>query len=138
MSESLNNIIHVMVIDDQKTMRSIIRQLLHQSHIDHVTEAGNGEEALNMMKAAGFQQPDVIICDLHMDRMDGMDFVSHVRRSKNPAILDIPILILTGDTDNFLHDVTQQVGATKVLTKPITAGDLHKEIQDAVGFSGLG
>ena len=136
LDDPMDDNIHVMIIDDQRTMRSIIRQLLHESHIDHVTEAENGEDALKIMMETGFEQPDVIICDLHMDKMDGMDFVGHVRGSKRQDLTGIPILILTGDSDPFLRDVTEQVGATKILTKPIAAGDLLKEVQDAIGFSG--
>ncbi|MBT7505920.1 MAG: response regulator, partial [Rhodospirillales bacterium] len=74
--------------------------------------------------------PDVVICDLHMDGMDGMEFVHRMRRKKNQT----PILILTGDEDKFLREVTEQAGATRILTKPISAGDLAKEISSAVGF----
>lgn len=137
MSDTIDYGINVMIIDDQRTMRSIIRQLLHKSHIDNVTEAENGEHALKIMAEPDFVIPDVILCDLHMDKMDGMDFTQHIRRGKNPAISEIPILILTGDSDNLLHDVTQQVGATKILLKPISAGDLLIEIQQAIGFSGI-
>ena len=134
MSSTAQSLLQVMVVDDQGTMRSILRQLLANVGIDNVLEAENGEKALEILQGCtqkmGGQLPDVIISDLHMDGMDGMEFVHRMRRKKNQT----PILILTGDEDKFLREVTEQAGATRILTKPISAGDLAKEISSAVGF----
>ena len=125
----IDDMISVMVIDDQKTMRKIIRQLLHQEHIDHVTEAHDGVEALKLLKDPDIQKPDVILCDLYMEGMDGMDFVHHLRHDKDMT----PVLILTGEQSHFMHDVTKQAGANKILTKPISADELAKEIHLVIG-----
>ncbi|MGY9006919.1 MAG: response regulator, partial [Alphaproteobacteria bacterium] len=80
----------------------------------------------------GGQLPDVIISDLHMDGMDGMEFCNTLRRSKK---LEIPVIILTGDSDRLLHETTLQVGAVAIMTKPVSAGDLLQKIEEVVGFS---
>lgn len=132
MNNSIGADLHILIIDDQKSMRSIIRQLLSQSGITKVSEASDGEEALGLLAGAeAIEPPDVIICDLHMEGMDGLDFVHHLRHRKNLT----PVLILTGDSSKLLHEVTTQVGATKVLMKPISAPDLMTEIKQAIGFS---
>lgn len=120
-----------MIVDDQRSMRMIVRQLLHQSDIDNVIEAENGLDAMEKLADSFEKTPDIIICDLYMDKMDGMEFVHQLRRRKNL----VPVLILTGEKDSFVREVTAQAGATKVLTKPISAPDLLKEIQQAVGFA---
>ena len=125
----------VMVIDDQKTMRSIIRQLLHQLGIKKITEANNGELAIKLSQAARYSQDDIIICDLYMDQMDGMEFLTTVRRNKTGIHPGTPIIILTGEDDDFVLDVIHQVGATVVLKKPVTSDDLFNEIEKALGFS---
>lgn len=130
-----DSVIRVLVIDDHKTMRSIVRQLLGQVGISDIDEAENGEEALELLRNPARADPDVIICDLHMDKMDGVEFCNCVRRDDSIRGRAIPILILTGDKDELLHEVTKQVGAAKVLTKPISAPDLRKEIETAIGFS---
>ncbi len=135
MSEDNSTQIRVLVVDDQGTMRSIIRQLLNRVGIDDVTEAENGEDALAFLQDRKFDDPDVIICDLHMDKMDGMEFCNHVRREDEMRDRLIPILILTGDKDTMLHEVSRQVGATAILTKPISAPDLLHEIENAIGFA---
>lgn len=126
--------IRVLVIDDHQTMRKILRQLLGVVGISDVLEASHGEEALAIVGDPLVGDPDVIICDLHMDRMDGMEFCNKMRRSDDSRHRIIPILMLTGDSDEMLHEVSRQVGAVKVLTKPIAADELLTEIQAAIGF----
>ena len=74
------------------------------------------------------EPPDFVICDLHMENGDGMTFCNKIRRHKNADIAQIPILILTGDSDTLLHEVALQIGAVNVLTKPISAPDLGRKI----------
>ena len=124
----------VLIVDDQRAMRMIIRRLLSQISIENVVEAEDGQVALDYLQHPSNQPPDLVICDLHMANIDGLQFSNLVRRNKVPRLAGIPILILTGDSDTFMHEVTQQAGATKVLTKPISAPDLRKEIAEAVGF----
>lgn len=129
--------IRVLIIDDQKTMRSIVRQLLDQIGTRNVIEAENGQEALDLLAHMNAEEtPDVIICDLHMDKLDGMEFVNTLRRSKHRVLKEIPVLILTGDTDRMVHEVTRQVGAARIMIKPISSQDLLSEINTAIGFAG--
>lgn len=136
-ADSPLSVVRVMVIDDQRAMRAILRDLLHTIGIHDVMEATNGEDALLQFArlAANEQRPDVILCDLHMEKMDGLEFVAHVRRGKAGAIdRHIPILLLTGESDEMMLEVVEQVGATEILPKPISAGDLGKAIEKAVGL----
>ncbi len=66
MINTADDSIRVLVVDDQRTMRSIIRQLLGRVGISNVTEAEHGEEALAVLRNPAMDTPDVIICDLHM------------------------------------------------------------------------
>ena len=130
MSEIQAGEIRALIIDDQSTMRSIVRQLLSQIGIHDIREAQNGEEALEIINQPNEEDPDIIICDLHMDKMDGLEFCNLVRRDKEH---DIPIIILTGDSDALLHEVSKQVGAVAVLTKPVSAPELLVHIRTALG-----
>ena len=134
-TETETNSIRVLVVDDQRTMREIIRRLLGQIGVHDVDDAADGEQALEKLHHPTADKPDIVICDLHMEKMDGMDFCNHMRRDKNDAIRAIPVIILTGEQDTFVHDVTKQVGAATVLVKPVSAEDLKTHIQAAVGFA---
>ncbi|MEE8548788.1 MAG: response regulator [Alphaproteobacteria bacterium] len=132
MSEIQAGEIRALVIDDQRAMRSIVRQLLSQIGIHDIQEARNGEEALKIINQPNEEDPDIIICDLHMDKMDGLEFCNQVRRDKEH---DIPIIILTGESDEFLHEVSKQVGAVAVVMKPVSAPELLVHIQTALGIT---
>lgn len=131
--ESELSVIRVMVVDDQKTMRKIIKSLLQKCGINHVIEACNGVEALDTISKLNMP-PDVVISDLHMSGMDGLEFCQKVRMTKTEKTKDIKVIILTGDYDELLHEISAQVGAVAVLTKPVTAQVLGNEISNAVGF----
>ncbi len=131
MNTDLLGIIRVLIVDDQRTMRSIIRALLNNNGIKKVTEAREGSEALKIMEQTK-TSIDVVICDLHMKGMDGLEFCQKVRMSKQQRIRDVKIIILTGDEDPFIHGVSEQVGAATVLTKPVTSEVLRMEIAKAV------
>ena len=128
------SILSVLVIDDQKTMRMILRDLLRKIGIRQVMEASDGSEALSKLQSSTYGMPDVVICDLQMDGMDGLEFCNKLRLSKSEHLRKIPVLILTGDQDPFLHDVSKQLGVTSVLTKPVSSSKLADHISEAVGF----
>ncbi len=70
-----------------------------------------------------------------MAKMDGMDFCSRVRRDKNDTVRGLPIIILTGEPDTFMHDVIEHAGAAMVRVKPVSAEDLKTQIEAAIGFT---
>lgn len=123
-----------LVIDDQRTMRSIVRQMLQTIGIDQIEEYSEGAAAWEYLTGCTFEVPDFIICDLHMEGMDGLQFINKIRRSKDVAIHQIPVLILTGDPDELIQGVADQVGAAKVLHKPISAPELRVEIAEILGI----
>ncbi len=124
--------VRVLVVDGQPGMRSILRQLLAQIGIEDVLEAANGEEAIDILDRPEIADPDVVICDLHLDKLDGMELCNIFRRDKKRVT---PIIIVTGEADKFLHEVARQVGAVEVLTKPVSAPQLQEHIQTAIGYA---
>ena len=137
--EAQSNGLKVMVIDDQETMRAIVRQLLREIGVDDVMEADNGKSALKALRDPDLRgpyakYPDVIICDIYMEPMDGIEFCNAMRRAKDMARLEIPVMILTGEKDEFIHEIARQVGAVDVMVKPVSAQELLGHIQTAIGY----
>lgn len=124
---------HVMIIDDQEVMRNIIKKLLAKAKPALISEATNGHQALEMLRS-GEVDPDVILCDLHMEKMDGSQFLKELRADKANVNNRKPVLILTGDKNEQMHEVSRQMGASKVLTKPISADDLIHQIMLVQGY----
>ena len=127
--------IRVMVVDDQKTMRTIVKSLLKQIGIYNVIEAANGHEAMKSLEEVGTPLPDVIMSDMHMDRMDGVQLCNKLRLSKKTETREIPFVLLTGETDRMLLETCEQVGACAILNKPVSSDVLRNTLERAVGYS---
>lgn len=127
--------LRVLVVDDHQTMRKIIRRLLSQVGIEKVDEAADGQQAIDRLSDPQQPRPDLVICDLHMERMDGMEFCNTVRRSKFLQDKAPPIIILTGEQERIALEVVSELGVAKVIQKPISAPDLKAHIESVVGFA---
>ena len=99
-----------------------------------IAEAANGREALAFLRDRRAESPDVVICDLYMDEMSGTEFLHKLRRDHSLPAKDVPVIVLTGETDDLVLAVARQVGATAIMTKPVSARELGSEIEAAVGF----
>lgn len=81
----------VLVVDDQALIRTAVRDLLDaQTGIDVVGEATDGEEAVALAAAL---RPDVVVCDIRMPRMDGIEATERI--CADPALSETRVLILT-------------------------------------------
>lgn len=126
--------IRVMVIDDSATMREYMCEQLGEVGVHDIIEAASGEDALVMLRSLGAAGPDVIVCDLNMTQMDGIEFCNRVRRDDRIPNRSIPVLILTGERDDLIQNVARQAIAARVLTTPISPPDLLRHIESTVGF----
>ena len=126
--------LRVLVVDDQATMRRIVKQLLASHGIREVIEAGDGSEALDHLLRADEPVVDLVICDLLMPVMDGLTFCNQMRRDLRLKSRHVPILLLTAVTDELVLQVARQVGALDVVNKPIGAPELGRHIERLVGI----
>jgi PAS domain S-box-containing protein len=103
----------ILVVDDEPDFRSLIRQNF-EHHGFEVQEAENGEVAVQVFEA---HQPDLVLLDLIMPKMDGYETCRHIRNSPNGST--VPILILTCIND--FHGIRKayEMGATDFTTKPV-------------------
>ncbi|HVZ02195.1 MAG TPA: response regulator [Dongiaceae bacterium] len=126
--------LNVLVIDDQRTVRRIVRQLLSDLHVRHVYEAEDGQGGLDVMTAPDAPWIDMVICDLMMEGMDGLGFCNKLR--SDPALRNrhIPVLILTAEHNELILNVVRQVGAADIAHKPISAIQLKDRLERLVGI----
>jgi CheY-like chemotaxis protein len=102
----------VLIVDDEEAVRGAIRLLLESMHLA-VEEATHGEEALGMARRF---PPDLILCDLEMPVMDGLQTLRELRG--DPLLNSVPVIIVSGrqTEDNLRLGVRS--GASAVLAKP--------------------
>lgn len=129
------SVLQVLLVDDQRSMRGIMRELLQSIGIRRIAEAANGVEALAHLNSPVLPC-DLIICDLYMEKMDGMELCNRIRSDASLRSRRIPIIMLTAENNELVLGVVRQVGAAAILNKPISAAELKTAIERLVGFSG--
>jgi two-component system sensor histidine kinase/response regulator len=113
----------VLVVDDNDTNREILRQQLEGWRM-RVTSARGGEEALRLMAEAarGVSCFALVILDMHMPGMNGLQLASAIRRT--PDLADTPLMILTSTASNLTESQRQASGVQRFLNKPVRRADL--------------
>lgn len=106
---------HVLVVDDEKNMRSLLRIYLSKEGFE-VTEARDGLEALNQLSKGGF---DLVILDIMMPGMDGLEVCQKIREASQ-----IPILMLTARSETKEKVQGLKLGADDYLVKPVDSEEL--------------
>lgn len=117
---------HALVVDDNANNRLIVREMLALKHIQ-VTEVNNGFDALQTLN----ENPnfDVILMDLNMPYMDGLETIRKIRKEMSLSVLDIPILLLHSSADDeFIHLSCKELHVADKLCKPIKLNDLIKKL----------
>lgn len=105
---------HVLYVDDDNYIRQIVRHVLDPDF--RVTAFSNAVEAVDWLEQGNF--PDVILTDLSMPDIDGMEFISIIKNSS--LYKTIPIYILSASTDTDLKIRCLQHGADDFISKPFS------------------
>jgi len=120
--------IKVLVVDDQLTMRALIRSALQDIGIKDIDDAGDGEEGLKSLHARPVQ---LIISDFNMPKLDGLGFLRAVRASD--ATKKSAFIMLTGRADKELVQRAMQFGVNNYVTKPFSPAQLRQKIEEVFG-----
>jgi DNA-binding response OmpR family regulator len=110
----------ILVVDDEPTLVSTISyNLRREGH--EVLSAADGVRALELARR---ERPDLIVLDLMLPRMDGLDVCRAIRQSPSPALRSVPILMLTARADEVDKVVGLEIGADDYVTKPFSMREL--------------
>ena len=123
----------IMIVDDEAPARNRLRELLAdcaaEQPLDITGEAANGVEALKKM---ALSRPDVILLDIRMPEMDGIEFAQHIQKLAAP-----PAIIFTTAYDNYALQAFE-VNAIDYLLKPIRAERLLTALKKAHALTPAG
>jgi DNA-binding NarL/FixJ family response regulator len=109
--------IRIVLADDDRSLRLLLRLTLQQDErLEVVGEAADGAEALELVES---HDPDLLLLDLSMPRMDGLEVLSVLRGRDRPVVA-----VLTGFDDHHLEEQVRTSGAAMFLTKGAAFGDL--------------
>lgn len=120
----------ILIVDDIQSMRRQLKILLGGLGFKNFTEAENGNVAFQLlMSAVSEKHPyDLILCDLNMPELDGIQLLKKVRA--NNIFNTLPFLMVTAVEEMDKVNDAVQAGVTNYLVKPITASVLSKKLQE--------
>lgn len=130
----------VLVVEDQMAMRKIIKTVLQHMGVRMVLEAGDGLEALKLLRERNASGPDpmrnyssknqpvdYVICDWAMPKLNGLELLQRVR--KEIALQDLPFMMLTAENDSEQIKKAIESGVSDYIVKPFSHSLLEKKIR---------
>ena len=121
----------LLIVDDSATMRKIIMRVLRQANlkVDTVLEAANGVEGLEKLTS----DPDIqmILSDVNMPEMNGIEFVKAVRTNHEKDAL--PMVMITTEGSEAMIQIAIDSGANGFVTKPFTPDSIQEALEQYFG-----
>lgn len=115
----------VLLIDDSKTMRGIQRSVVSQFEPVEIEEAADGQDGLS--KAIAFQ-PDLILVDSNMPKMDGITFVRSLRQTDKQT----PVIMVASESEKSRVVEAIKAGVNNYIVKPFTPDLLNQRISETL------
>lgn len=119
----------VLVIDDQQFIRRIIRTLLLQLGFNEIEEAEDGASGI---EAHNKFQPDLVICDINMEPVDGLVFLQTLREADDAKKSDTTVIFLTQHTEADIVKKARSLNVNAFVLKPPSYEKLRNRIEFAL------
>jgi two-component system chemotaxis response regulator CheY len=115
----------ILIVDDSSVMRKIVERSLRQAGLDlgDIVEAGNGIEALAAVKESAF---DLILCDINMPAMDGIEFLRHLGTVDGAK--GTPVVMITTEGSESRVVEALSIGARGYIRKPFTPDQIKERV----------
>jgi two-component system, chemotaxis family, chemotaxis protein CheY len=127
-----NNNLHnlkILIADDEPLIQKLVHDVLVSLGFTNTTIVNSGHKAINLIEKGGF---DFIITDWRMDDLDGIDIVNYVRGSHLPPLCNMPIIMLTGNTEASYVKTAINAGVNGYVIKPFSAEQLVGRIRAVI------
>jgi two-component system chemotaxis response regulator CheY len=134
MPEIVYENIGVLVVEDQDFVRELVANMMRQIGFRQVATATDGAAAL---KAVGQEPPRLILCDINMEPMNGIDFVQHLQKAGFSGPNRIPTIFLTAHAEEALVKKAITMGIDAFLVKPVKRQTLQQKIDAVLARAGI-
>ena len=120
---------NVLIVDDSPILRRVIKRTVLMAGIDgeHVSEAGHGKEALEILAES---QIDILLTDVHMPVMGGVELLQ--RMGADDRFAEIAKVVITSDASEERQNQLKELGIQSILTKPFQAEDIRDAVTSAI------
>jgi CheY-like chemotaxis protein len=122
-------LLRVLLVDDNHHMRVLLAEILRAIGVKHILEANDGAEGLQMMRSNPI---DIVMTDLSMQPLDGIDFVRLLRNSPDSPNQMAPVIMITGHSTQRRVAEARDAGVNEFLAKPLTARGVIERISQIV------
>lgn len=129
MSEPNFDQLHVLIIEDNGHMRTLLHTLVRSIGVKTIIEASDGSDGLVAVRG---HNPDFVITDLNMKPMDGIAFTRQVRSASDSPNPYLPIIMVTGHTEYARVVEARDAGVNEFLAKPVTVSNLRSRILQVI------
>jgi two-component system chemotaxis response regulator CheY len=120
--------LNVLVVDDSRTMRLLVKTCLDQIGVKEIREAADGEAGLRELVG---KPAHLVISDYNMPKIDGLAFLRSIRA--HPPVANTAFIMLTGRADAELVQRAVQFGVNNFLVKPFTTAQLKAKLESVFG-----
>lgn len=117
----IDKVANILLVEDDYLDSMIVERNLRKMNVIHkLFVARNGQEALDMLRGNGYEKitpsPSIIMLDINMPRMDGLEFLSELRSDKE--LKDIKVFIMTTSDQEIDRTASEKMGVSGYIVKP--------------------
>ena len=116
----------VLIVDDSRTARSIVKEVLDAISVNQVKMAEDGADAMARLREF---PADIVLCDLHMAPLDGIEFTRLLRSADDSPNPYLPVLMLTADATERQVKNAFAAGVNDFMSKPVEMAALRRKLR---------
>ena len=118
----------VLIGEDSSVIQNLAKKILEFQNFE-ITSAKNGDEVLKLLVTKEF---DVVLLDINMPVMDGMECIKTIRAMKDEKLANIPVVAITGNARNYTKEDFDAAGFNEMLSKPLNFDQLVSTVKSLV------
>jgi len=123
------DLLKILLVDDNHHMRVLLAEILKALGVREIHEASDGAQGLQLMRSHKF---DIVMTDLSMQPLDGIEFVRLLRRSPDSPDSMCPVIMITGHSTMARVNEARNAGVNEFLAKPLTARGVVERIGQVI------
>ena len=116
----------VLIAEDSSVIQNLARKILEFQNYE-ITSVKNGEQVLQILEQETF---DILLLDINMPVMDGMECVKKVREHTDKKKASVPVVAITGNAKNYSEEEFKAAGFNDVLVKPLNFDKLVEIVNE--------
>jgi two-component system, chemotaxis family, chemotaxis protein CheY len=118
--------LHILIVDDSVIIRQVVKKVIKQAGIatEKIYEAADGLEALDIIKT---EPIDLVLSDINMPRMDGLQMLMHLRQIESKE--NLPVIVISTEGSEETVREAMELGATGYVLKPFSPEKLVDQLR---------